>query len=136
MKITLNDGTVLNCLNITGNRDYIKGANRECIILAFDVTEVTYDELGKLFRNESATSSIFVDEGDTKYEYVDYTMFNGVVIKDDVIAAETNVTAETVKTVINVSMSQKTYTEKKFDNADEQLNALSEVVADMLGGAL
>ena len=57
-------------------------------------------------------------------------------ITNEVVEQETNDSPEQEVEVIKISVAQKTYTEKKEDARIEQLNNLSEIVADMLGGAL
>lgn len=122
MNIALKDGTVLNCLAVTSSVDCVKGVNRNCLAFSFNADEVSGDTLLGLFRNTANTDSITVSHAEAKtYEYVDYTIFNGIFITEN---------------IINVNMCQLSYLEKQEQERIEQLNALSEVVADILGGAL
>ena len=59
-----------------------------------------------------------------------------VEITNEVVEQETSDSPEQNIEVIKISVAQKTYTEKQEDARIEQLNSLSEIVADMLGGAL
>ena len=122
MKITLKDGTNLNCLAVASSVDYVRGVNRNCIALSFDVNELSSDTLRELFKDNTKTESIIISYDNTNtYEYANYTIFNCMTVTEN---------------VATVNMCQLSCFEKQEQERIEQLNALSEVVADMLGGAL
>lgn len=122
MKIRLKNGIELNCTNATGCVKYVKGVSRNCIAFSFNADEVSSDKLLELFKNNDATESVIViNDNSNEYEYIDYTIFNGISI---------------IESTITVNMCQLTCYEKEEKERIEQLNTLSEVVADMLGGAL
>lgn len=122
MKITFKEGTSLDCLAISSSVEYVRGINRNCISFAFNTDEISTDRLLELFKDTDKTESITVSSDDTNtYEYVDYAIFNGISITNN---------------IINVNMCQLSLYEKQEKERIEQLNNLSEVVADMLGGAL
>lgn len=122
MKVVIRDNTILDCLAISSSLEYVKGVSRNCVTFSFNADDVSIDDLLKLFKSSTNAENITViyDNNNT-YEYVDYSIFNGISITDD---------------IINVNMCQLASFEKEEQERVEQLNALSEVVADMLGGAL
>lgn len=137
MKITLKDGTVLNCLSVTGKRDFVSGNTRDCLTFNFDLSEVSSDEVIDLFKDEDKTSSIIITADDnTSYTHNDYTIFDGTIVKTEVITEETNTAPAQEISIISITQGQKTYSEKQDSARTEQIDYLSEVVADMLGGAL
>lgn len=122
MKITFKEGTSLDCLAISSSVEYVRGVSRNCVALSFSLDEVQSDRLLELFKDTTKTEIIAAsNNGTNTYEYVDYTIFNGISITDN---------------IINVNMCQLSCYEKQEKERIEQLNNLSEVVADMLGGVL
>lgn len=133
MKIKLNDYE-LELLSYNRQTNFIQGANRDCITFVFANGDYSIDELKRIF--ESNADDIVVADDDSEKQYLDYSILTAVEITNEVVKQETNDSPEQDIEVIKISIAQKTYTEKQEDARVEQLNSLSEVVADLLGGAL
>lgn len=121
-------------LSLERQTKFIQGANRDCITFVFANGDYSIDELKRIF--ESNADDIVVADDDSEKHYLDYSILTAVEITNEVVEQETNDSPEQEVEVIKISVAQKTYTEKKEDARIEQLNNLSEIVADMLGGAL
>ncbi len=122
MKIVLNNNVELDCTDIVGTSEFVKGAKRNCLVFNFFAEAKSIDELLTLFKTSSNTENITIYHNDTDAcTYTDYTILENINIKDNVIA---------------VKMGQLNYGEKQEKERIEQLNYISEVIADMLGGAL
>ena len=132
MKIKLNDYE-LELLSYNRQTNFIQGANRDCITFVFADGDYSVDELIRIF--ESNADDIVVAD-DSEKHYLDYSILTAVEIANEVVEQETSDSPEQDIEVIKISVAQKTYTEKQEDARIEQLNSLSEIVADMLGGAL
>lgn len=132
MKVKLNDNE-LELLEISRQTKFIQGANRDCITFVFN-NSCNVDELKKIFESDVNDIAIIDDEGEK--HYFDYSILTDIEITKEVIEQETNDSPEQNVEVIKITLAQKTYTEKQEDLRIEQLNSLSEVVADLLGGAL
>lgn len=136
MKIKLNNGMELELLNIMHQTMFTQGANRDTINIFLEGSKYSIDEIKKLLDNNENTSDIIliIDEGEK--HYLDYSLVVGIEVTSEVIEQETNSSPEKNIEVIKITLAQKTYSEKQEDARIEQLNSLSEVVADILGGAL
>lgn len=135
-EITLGDGTTLNCISITGENKFVKGADRDTIMFVFESGDYSVDYLQSLFSKSANTNDIVSKFNNNACHHLDYSILAGINVKDITIEKETNNTAEITLQTVEVVMGQKSYTEKQEEERIEQLNTLSEVVADMLGGAL
>ena len=133
MKIKLNNYE-LELLSYNRQTNFIQGANRDCITFGFENGDYRVDELKRIF--ESSADDIVIADDDSEKHYLDYSILTAVEITNEVVEQETNDSPEQEVEVIKISVAQKTYTEKQEDARLEQLNSLSEVVADLLGGAL
>lgn len=133
MKIKLNDYE-LELLSYNRQTNFIQGANRDCITFVFNINDYNIDKLKKIFEN--STEDITIVDDESEKHYFDYSILTDVEITKEVVEQETNDSPEQNIEVIKISVAQKTYTEKQEDARIEQLNNLSEIVADMLGGAL
>ena len=133
MKIKLNNYE-LELLSYNRQTNFTQGANRDCITFVFENGDYSVDELKRIFK--SSADDIVIADDDSEKHYLDYSILTAVEITNEVVEQETNDSPEQEVEVIKISVAQKTYTEKKEDARIEQLNNLSEIVADMLGGAL
>lgn len=133
MKIKFNDNE-LELLEISRQTKFIQGASRDCITFVFNKSDYNVDELKKIF--ESDVNDIAIVDDESEKHYFDYSILTDIEITNEIIEQETNDSPEQNIEVIKISVAQKTYTEKQEDARIEQLNSLSEIVADMLGGAL
>lgn len=137
-KIILKNGTELNCVSVLGRHQFIKGDTRDSLTFSFD-SEYSVDSLINLFGNEDNTSEINVikiDEENVQGIYYDYSIFSSAAVNFETVSAETNENEEEKALLTKIVMGQVSYSEKLQKQQGEQLNDLSEVVADMLGGAL
>ena len=133
MKIKLDDYE-LELLSYNRQTNFVQGANRDCITFVFANGDYSIDELKRIF--ESNADDIVVADDDSEKHYLDYSILTAVEITKEVVEQETNNSPEQDIEVVKISLAQKNYTEKQEDARIEQLNSLSEVVADLLGGAL
>lgn len=133
MKIKLNDYE-LELLSYNRQTNFMQGANRDCITFVFNINDYNIDKLKKIFEN--STEDITIVDDESEKHYLDYSILTAVEITNEVVEQETNDSPEQDIEVVKISLAQKNYTEKQEDARIEQLNSLSEVVADLLGGAL
>jgi hypothetical protein len=145
-QIILKDNTTLDCISILGRRQFISGSDRDSIIFNFDSNVYKLDDIYSLFNNSDNTSEIIIrqtetsDEEDkeptvTEFYHYDYSIFTDLKIYDETVTEETNTEATITNRLISVTMGQKTYTEKALDEKNEQIDAMCEVMSDILGGA-
>lgn len=145
------DGKKAKCLSVIGALKFVKGAERDCLTFNFDAENITPNELMSLFSDKNETSEIRVCIGEIKdnksadgedaaenigFIYSDYTLFIGLEIKEEITQKENNTSPENTMSIIAVTMGQMNYSEKLIQEQKEQLDNLSEVFADILGGAL
>ncbi len=148
MKINLNNKTELDCLSVSGRRQFVRGSNRDTLTFVFAFDSYSADELCRLFSESENTRLITITDDSidlskyrpeenitNSYLHSGYSLFAGLSIEDEVTAEEAYTSPETKIRVIKVTMGQKTYTEEQSDIQTENINALTEVVADMIGGA-
>jgi hypothetical protein len=133
MKIKLNNYE-LELLSYNRQTNFTQGANRDCITFVFENGDYSVDELKRIF--ESSADDIVIADDDSEKHYLDYSILTAVEITNEVVEQETNDSPGQKVEVVKITLAQKIYTEKQEDARVEQLNSLSEVVADLLGGAL
>lgn len=148
--IQLKSGKKLNCLSVFGKKMFIRGADRDCLTFNFNADDFSMDSLTETFKNENETNEIIIypdiieNEANTENEtvslggcqYSDYCIFVNLEFKDEVIQKEDNEKEEEKIPMISVTMGQLSYSEKLETERIKQLENLSEVFADLLGGAL
>lgn len=138
--IKLKSGTKLSCLSIFGRKMFVSGSERDCITFNFKATDVQPDSLLKMFKDENEMAEIVIYSGENIESggclYSDYSIFVNLEIKDEVIQKEDNENAEKTESVLSITMGQLSYSEKLEKERNTQLESLSEVIADILGGAL
>ena len=136
-KIILKDNSEINCISIFRQNMFIKGSSRDSLTFNFENGDYSIDDLINKFNNENNTSTIKVIslEDEKEYLHFDYSIFNSVIVEDSIINKETNDSAEETITLIKITMGQLSYSEKIQKQQSEQIDDLSIVIADMLGGA-
>lgn len=136
--VVFNDNSKLKCLSVFGEHRQIKGLVRDCLIFNFDAAKVSADDILAKFTNESYLRSFSIDRegaGD-KYVYSDYVIFGEMSVKKESVISETNTSPEGTIMMLSVTVGQMLYSEKLAKEQNEQLDSMSEVIADILGGAL
>ncbi len=140
--IKLKSGKILDCISVFGKKLFTEGSERDCLI--FNFKDSSADELLKLFKDTNETDEITIyssvvptntDDIDGCI-YYDYSIFVNLEIKKEIIQKEDNQNEEESISMISVAMGQISYSEKLEKERNTQLDNLSEVIADILGGAL
>lgn len=144
-------GKKVDCLSVMGAVKFAKGAEKDCLTFNFNADNITANEVMALFSDKDETSEIIIcsdnySNTENKAEdnitdsggflYSDYTLFIGLEIKEETIQSENNSSSEKAVTVISITMGQMNFSEKLEQEKNKQLKNLSEVFADILGGAL
>ena len=147
--IKLKSGKILDCISVFGKRIFTGGSERDCLI--FNFKDSSADELLKLFKDTNETAEITIysgavptntentDDIDKNIDgciYYDYSIFVNLEIKKEIIQKEDNQNAEESISMLSVAMGQVSYSEKLEKERNTQLDNISEVIADILGGAL
>ena len=122
MKIILKDKTELPVIMVNGAKPYCKGATRDGLEFIFRSSDVDYNNLRTLFRNEDITEEITIvtDDG-SKYTHSDYCIDAGFKESPTVIAIGTPDTPEQVEYRIAVTLAQYTYIEKQMKKLGVQV---------------
>ncbi len=136
--VVFSDGSEFSCLSVYGEHKQVKGLVRDCLTLGFDIenSDVSIDEILAKFKDEKALKEITIKDTNSEDTYSDYTLFDGMSIKGEVISEETNNAPAVTQKFLYVTVCQVSYSEKLIQEQKEQLDSMSEVFADMLGGAL
>lgn len=137
-KITLKDGTEFDVLNVIGKSKSIRGTVRDSLTFNFEFEDYPTDDVCAAFSNAENTSEIkiiSISSGES-YSHCDYSIMDCVSLVDEVVSKETSDEPECKIRVLSVVMGQKTYSEKQEDIRNEMVDNVSEVIADLLGGAL
>jgi hypothetical protein len=138
-KIILTDGTTFECKTAMGLKSFISGINRESITFNFDADKYDLNEIYAAFSDSTKTSEIIIEEGEdenaTQYHHYDFTILASVTVKEQTISKETNDSPAVTDKVITATLGQRTYSEKQIDSKNEEIDAIAEVLADLIGGA-
>lgn len=136
--VVFSDSSELPYLSVYGEHRQVKGLVRDCLTFGFDIEsgDISVDDILVKFKDQKALKEITLKESNSEDTYFDYTLFDGVSIKDEVVSKETNNAPAVVQKFLYVTVCQVSYSEKLMQEQKEQLDSMSEVFADMLGGAL
>lgn len=137
--VIFSDGSKLDCLSVRGEHRQVRGAVRDCLIFGFDLNgDVSLDKILSKFKDEKVLKEITLQNqnSEEKDVHFDYTIFDKMEIKDEVVSEETNNAPAVAQKFLYVTVGQVSYSEKLMQEQKEQLDNMSEVFADMLGGAL
>lgn len=128
-----NYDTPLNCISVFGQKQFVKGANRDTLTFKFQLEEYSIDTLLTLFKNEDLTSNITISNDTTSesYMYDDYSIFSQILISEESISEKN--TEETIP-IISITIGQLSHSEKLLKEQVQRLDNLNVVVADLLGG--
>lgn len=120
--IVFNDRSKLNYLSAYEEYKPIKGVSRSCLTISFD-SSIGIDKVFSIFKNHSCLKDITLKECDLQREqvYSDYILLDTILLKEE---------------VMYVTVGQVSYSEKLMQEQKEQLDSMSEVISDILGGAL
>lgn len=134
MQIKFKNGSTLDCNIVLGERRYIRGSNRDALTFVFDEGAYENDVLYKSFTDEENTAEITIIDEEKECLHKGYSLFVSLEVTDDVTEKESHDAPEVLKRVVKVTMGQKTYTEEQADAQRAEINALNEVMADVIGG--
>ncbi len=137
MQIKFADGTIFESRTPVGERQYVRNVYRDTITFVFDPKEKTTDELLNVFTDREKTKLMILSNPDKEgeeYTYTGYSLFHRLIIEDEVTVRETDKEPEKSESLIKVTMAQKTYIEELADVQQGEIDALNEVVADIIGG--
>lgn len=115
MQIKLNDGTILEAVQVNGGGRFYQNAQRDTLEIVFD-TSHSIDSLHAIFGDKSKTQSISLinDQGET-YVHNDYVIQVETKCENVTLEQETSdspaITVQRIKAII----AQLTYTEKLIE---------------------
>lgn len=138
-KVIFSDGSEFDCLSVCGEHRQMKGFVRDCLTFSFDLEsgDVRIDEILDKFKSEKVLKEITLkDHNSEEHTYFDYTLFDEMTVKDEIVSEETNIAPKVTQKVLCVTVGQISYSEKLMQEQKEQLDSMSEVISDILGGAL
>lgn len=122
MKITLNNGTILNPIMVVGENATVQGAYREVLSFVFPETE-SMSELDAAFSAENC-KSISIEDGDNGYIHTGYTIRAGLEKKPVEVAPATDTEPAVTENRIFVKMAQRTYAETQMADLQETVDLL------------
>ncbi|WP_312643976.1 hypothetical protein [Hydrogenoanaerobacterium sp.] len=115
MKIILKDKTELPIIMVNGAKPFCKGSVREGLEFVFRSSEVNYDNLRTLLRNETNTEEItIVTDNKEQFTHSDYSIDAGFLEKPVVVEPSTPDTPEQTEYRIFATLGQFTYLEKQM----------------------
>ncbi len=147
-KIVLGDETEIDIKAAnSGTRNY-KNKTRRYIEFVFDAEKNSIDNFAKMFSDEKFTRKIKIkdiyfdpDKGENgeqteeEFIYLDYEILIEICQTSRILKDETNQEPVVYENVINIVLGQLTYTEIENRQMLELVEAQTEVLADLIGGA-
>ena len=137
MQIKFADGTTIENKSAIGERLNVRNVYRDTITFIFDPEGHSTEELIGLFTDTDKTKLMLLSNPKNtgeEYTYTGYSLFHKLTVEEEVTQQETDAEPEKRERVIKVMMAQKTYTEELADTQQTEIDALNEVVADIIGG--
>lgn len=135
--ITLKDKTSFPCISVFGENQFCAGSMRDCLTFDFDPMEVDVAKVISAMQNEDITSEIVIGKkGGNSFVYEDYIVFDSAKVYDKEVEKETSTKSQVLQRTLAIKLGRLSYSEKLEKERAEQLDNISEVIADILGGAL
>lgn len=122
MKITLNNGAILNPIMVVGENATVQGAYRDVLSFVFPETE-SMAELDAIFSAENCVS-ISIEEGANEYIHNGYTIRAGLEKTPVEVTPATDTEPAVVENRIFVKMAQRTYAETQMADLQETVDLL------------
>ena len=145
MKLILTDGTELTPILVTGESQYVQGANRDTLTFVFG--DVSMDEIDAAFTEANCETIQLVTEQEVEVTNEDGTtetntvenvdVHEGYVIRSNMkkyaekVQDETTNTAAVYENRVTISMSQRTYSETKMVEMQAQNDLLTECILEL-----
>lgn len=144
MKLILNNKIEYNVFSVFGKKKIINDKQRDYLEILIDLENNSIDEINNNFSNKENTKSITLinknnDEIESEYKeeiYVhnDYIILDEITIKDYVLSKETNEQEAQMKKVICIGLGRITFSEKLMLNNKQDLEDITVILGDLLGG--
>lgn len=144
MKLILNNKIEYNVFSVFGKKKIINDKQRDYLEILIDLENNSIDEINNNFSNKENTKSITLinknnDEIESEYKeeiYVhnDYVILDEITIKDYVLSKETNEQEAQMKKVICIGLGRITFSEKLILNNKQDLEDITVILGDLLGG--
>lgn len=131
MKLILTNGLELNPILVTGEHKYIQNQDRDVLSFIFD-SKYSMDKLDSLFTESNCETIKLINEN-TEEESV----YNGYVIRVELIKKTEELEPETSEstsvhvTRIHVSMAQRSYSETKIAQMNQELTDTQLAIAEI-----
>lgn len=131
MKIILTNGTELNPIMAAGGSRYFGGAHRDSLSFIF-AADASLDELDAIFTDancetitiEDTTVDAEGNETTVGYIHTGYTIRAELKREPMEVTPATESSAAVYENRVTVTMAQRTYEEKQFQNMQAAMNAL------------
>lgn len=138
MKLILNNGKEYEVVSVFGKNKIINDKEREYIEILIDLENSSIDEINNDFSNEENTNIItLIDKiKEETYIHKDYIILDEISIKDYVISKETNNKEQEIKKMISVGLGRTTFSEKLILENKRDLEDITIIIGDLLGGIL
>lgn len=134
MNIKLKDGAELHPIHVIGGSKFINGASRDTLNFIFPA-DTSLDELDGLFTAENCEKiSLFEDNADgsvTEHIYTGYTIRAELSRTPMVVQPATEDTEEVTENRVTVSMTLRTYAEKKLDEIAKQVALQEDCIVEL-----
>lgn len=122
-QITLNNGTLLNVVQINGQSRYFQGANRDSLEFHFQKDGNSFDTLDSLF-TEANTKKITVTTDTGSFVYDNYSLRAGMSLVSIVTVPAEGTMPEVTEERYTVITAQKTYAEMQQEALRETVDIL------------
>lgn len=138
MKLILNNGKEYEVVSVFGKNKIINDKEREYIEILINLENSSIDEINNDFSNEENTNIItLIDKiKEETYIHKDYIILDEISIKDYVISKETNNKEQEIKKMISVGLGRTTFSEKLILENKRDLEDITIIIGDLLGGIL
>lgn len=136
LSVKLNNDSEYGCRIVLGNDSFIDGKNRKCLVFKFPTKDLDIKKVIDDFKCEDNTKKITIDKDGVLYTHEDYCLFDGAKVINDIIEPETNDKAEVTEDTLEITLGRLTYSEKQEYERKRQIDNISELLADLLGGAI
>jgi hypothetical protein len=114
------------------------GSSSPMLRFLFDPEKFDIDDLYNEFMTENALDKLYLietnDEISNKYEYTNYSKFESISFNTHIISEATDTTPRITQDVIEIVVSQLSYTEVMINERNELIDLQAEVLAELICG--
>lgn len=135
MRLILGNSKEYEVVSVFGKTKIINDKQRDYLEIIINLENNSIDEINNDFSNKENLKSITLIDDET-YIHKDYIILDEIAIKNYIISKETNNKEQEIKKIISIGLGRITFSEKLILENKQDLEDITVIIGDLLGGVL